>query len=188
MKQKIVFGGFLVTTLFLFSTQSKAATAASFNHSAGLMVGQVWPSGNFGQNIEGSVGPGIFYEYAASDIFSVYAEALKSTHASDSLKITSYAAGIKSVLIYIDKLAPYAEFGMGLYNVDQAVAAGTASKTLFGFNIGVGADLDLNDRVFAGMVFQFHNIFTGTAELPNGGHTEISGRWSGLFIRGGFRF
>ncbi len=187
-KQKLVLLSSLVTLFFLSIPLSYAAD--DLPHSAGITVGQVWPSGDFGKDVEGAVAPGLFYEYAASDVFSVYAEALRSNHSSDSLKLWNYAAGIKSVLIYIDKLAPYAFVGMGLYHVDRNLPATneTATKTLFGFNFGLGADLDLNDRVFVGMDFQFHNVFTGSVDLPGAGHTTVSGRWSGLFMRAGYRF
>lgn len=188
LSQKLVLLGFLITALFLSVVSNVGATEG--DHSVGLMVGQAWPSGDLGQNMEGAVVPGIFYEYAASDVFSVYAEGLRSTHSNKALKLTTYAVGIKSVLIYIDKLAPYALLGMGLYDVTKTVgtARETAGKTLFGFNLGLGADLDLNERVFMGMAFQLHNVFSGSVDLPVNGRTELSGRWSGLFIRGGFHF
>lgn len=186
LSQKLVLLGFLVATLFLSVVSNVGA--AEGDHSAGVIVGQVWPSGDIGEGMEGSVAPGLFYEYAASEVFSVFAEGLRSSHTNKSLKIATYSVGIKSVLIYLDKLAPYALLGMGLYDVEKVYGSETAGKTLFGFNLGLGADLDLNERAFVGMAFQLHNIFSGSVDLPVRGRTELSGRWTGLFLRGGFRF
>ncbi|NUM89789.1 MAG: hypothetical protein HUU37_11330, partial [Bdellovibrionales bacterium] len=134
----------------------------------------IWPSGEIGHDMDGAVAPGLFYEYEASEVFSVYGNVFKSNHTNDKLKLLSKAAGIKAVLVYVDKYVPR--------------TAETAAKTLFGFNAGVGADLDLNDQFFVGMAFHLHNIFSGAVDLPVNGRTELSGRWTGFFLRGGIRF
>lgn len=178
----------LLGFFFFFSATLPSAVAAPGDHSAGLKVGQVWPSGEIGKSVEGSVAPGIFYEYGASDVFSVYAEGVRSSHTDGLLKVLSTTAGIKANLFYIDKLAPYALLGAGLYFVRQRFGAEEARKTNFGLHLGVGADLDISDRFFAGFAFDLHNLFASTATLPSGSRREISGRWTGFFLKGGLRF
>lgn len=180
----------LLQALTILCLAAAPLQGAAEGHSVGPMVGQVWPSGEIGHDMDGAVAPGLFYEYEASEVFSVYGNVFKSNHTNDKLKLLSTAAGIKATIIYIDKLAPYAFFGMGLYFVDKYIprTAETASKTLFGFNTGLGADLDLNDQFFVGMTFHLHNLFSGAVELPRNGRTELSGRWTGFFLRGGIRF
>ena len=72
-----------------FGALSSAAKAANGTHSVGLMVGQVWPAGEIGKDVDAAVAPGLFYEYAASDVFSLYASGIRSNHSEDNLKITS---------------------------------------------------------------------------------------------------
>jgi hypothetical protein len=82
--------------------------------------------------------------------------------------------------------------GAGLYFVNKNFLTNntveTAKKTVFGFHLGLGAELDLSERFFMGLQFDIHSLFAGTAVLPSARHVEISGRWTGFFIRGGVRF
>lgn len=182
------FALFLIVFVGFYPRSSKAAS--DFPHSAGLQVGQAWPAGDIGRDVDGAIVPGIFYEYAASDVFSLLANAYKSSHSDGRLKLTSTSIGIKGNLVYYDKLSPYATVGMGLYFLRKTVGAAqeNAEKTLFGINLGLGADLDLSERFFIGMLFTIHNVFSGAVNLPVNGRTELSGRWSGFLLRGGFRF
>jgi opacity protein-like surface antigen len=167
---------------------SPAASAASGAHSVGLMVGQVWPAGEIGKDVDAAVAPGIFYEYSASDVFSLYASGIHSNHSEDNLKITSTNVGIKANLFYFDRLSPYAILGAGLYFVNKRFGNEIASKTNFGLHLGLGAELDLSDHVFIGLQFDLHNLFTSKAVLANAGKVDVSGRWTGFFLRGGYRF
>lgn len=167
---------------------SLPALAASGNHSAGAMIGQVWPAGEIGKNVDSAVAPGLFYEYAASDVFSVYSSAVRSSHTDGAMRIFSTNVGIKANLVYFDKLAPYAIVGAGLYFVKKNIGAEIAQKTNFGLLLGVGAELDISEMFFMGLQLDIHNLFASRTNLPVAGRTEISGRWTGFFLRGGVRF
>ena len=175
---------------FLLVPPSLALANEEYPHAIGLQIGQAWPAGEIGKNREGALVPGFFYEYMASDVFSLSANLYRSSHNDGALKLNSATVGIKANLVYFDKLSPYATLGAGLYGVKNQVGAAreTASKTVFGLALGVGADLDLNDQWFIGLLFNIHNLFSGSVNLPVNGRTEISGRWSGFLLRGGFRF
>lgn len=167
------------------------AHSADGDHSAGLMVGQVWTSGEIGKDVDGAVAPGIFYEYGASDIFSLYASAVTSKHNDERLKLTSTNLGMKAHLLFVDKLSPYALVGAGLYFVKRTVGPPNleiAKKTVFGLHLGLGAELDLSQKFFVALELDIHNLFSGSVNLPAHGRTEISGRWSGFFLKGGVRF
>ena len=159
-------------------------------NSAGLMVGQIWPSGEIGKDVDSAVAPGLFYEYEASDVFSLYTSAVKSTHTDGNLKLLTTSLGMKAHLVYLDKLSPYAIVGAGLYFAKKHIAATDeeAQKTLFGLQVGLGMDLDLSDRVFMGLEFDIHNLFAGHVTLPKNGKTEVSGRWAGFFLHAGLHF
>jgi opacity protein-like surface antigen len=173
----------LLLGLFGFFVPS-FAQAADGDQAAGLMVGQVWSSGEIGKDVEGAVAPGIFYEYGASDIFSLYAS---------GVKVTSANLGMKANLLFLDKLSPYALVGAGLYFVKRQITVAPrpteeAKKTVFGLELGVGAELDLSQLFFVALELDIHNLFSGSVSLPSYGKTEISGRWTGFFVKGGVRF
>lgn len=174
---------------FIFSLLSTlTARAEPGDHSVGLMVGQTWPAGEIATGLDGAVAPGLFYEYSASDVFSLYASGVRSNYNEGLLKLTSTNVGIKANLVYLDKLSPYALLGAGLYFVSKRFGAEVAEKTNFGLHLGLGAELDLSDLFFIGLEFDVHNLFSGTVNLPVAGKKEISGRWTGFFLRGGVRF
>lgn len=178
--------------LFAFSLLPiSPALAAEGEHSAGLMVGQVWPNGDIGNGLEGNAAPGIFYEYAASEVFSGYAQLVNSSHNEGVLKVTATSVGMKAHLVYYDKLAPYVMVGAGLYFVNREVGGAIkerAKKTVFGIHLAIGGELDLSDRFFVGLQFDIHNLFSGSTTTPVNGKSEISGRTTGFFLRGGVRF
>lgn len=183
-------GALSATALFiaLCVGATPKAQAAAGDHALGVAIGQSWPAGEIGQGLDGALTGGLLYEYAASDVFSVYASGLRGSYNEGALKLTSTSVGIKANLFYIDKLSPYAMLGAGLYFVDKQYGAERAEKTNFGLHLGLGAELDLSDRFFMGLEFDVHNLFSSTINLPARGRTEISGRWSGFFLRGGVRF
>jgi hypothetical protein len=136
--------GFLFLSL-AFSFPSQAGPEGT--HSAGLLVGQVWPNGDIGSGLEGNAAPGIFYEYSASEVFSGYAQLLSSSHNEGVLKVTATSVGMKAHLVYYDKLAPYVMVGAGLYFVNREVGSAVrerAKKTVFGVHLALGGELDLS--------------------------------------------
>jgi opacity protein-like surface antigen len=165
-----------------------APSAWAEGHSVGLFVGQVWPSGDMANGIDGAVTPGLTYEYEASEVFNAYASVSSGSHSTGRLKVTSTTVGMKAHLVYLDKLAPYALLGAGLYFVNRSVGNERAKTTNFGFHLGLGAELDLSERFFMGLQFDLHNLFAASTALPIAGRVENSGRWAGFFLRGGVRF
>ena len=174
--------------LFGFLFLAPLAFAEPGDHSAGLMLGQVWPAGEIATNVDGNMAPGLFYEYTASDVFSLIASGVHSNHNEGLLKILSTNVGMKANLVYFDKLAPYAVVAAGLYTIKKRYGAETVKKTNFGLQLGLGAELDLSELFFIGMQFDIHNLFSSTVTRANGTRQEISGRWTGFFLRGGVRF
>src|SRR4051812_20609812 len=90
-------------------------------NGVGLKVGQVWPAGLIGIGEEGAIGYGAFYEYHASDVFAVFADWTHSNHSNDTLALSSYTAGIKTNLFFIDALVPHAFIGLGIHTADKLV-------------------------------------------------------------------
>lgn len=172
------------------SAEAASKGGSTGTHAVGLKVGQIWPTGNIGQGVDPAVKPGIFYEYGASDVFSIHAGILPTSFSEGALSVFVTHASMKAHLFYFDRLAPYVMVGAGVYGVSQKVGAAqeTAKKTVFGIHLGFGADLDLNDKIFMGLGLDIHNLFTGTVTLPSNGRTEISGRLAAFLVHGGYRF
>src|SRR5690606_37665639 len=103
-------------------------------------------------------------------------------------KLLSTNLGMKANLVYFDKLSPYVLLGAGLYFVEKRIGAETASKTNFGLHLGLGAEPDPSQQFCIGLEVDIHHLFTSSLTLPIAGRTEISGRWTGFFLRGGVRF
>ena len=173
----------------LSSWSQQQTSGSAGGHSAGLQFGQVWPAGVIGQGVDGSIAPGVFYEFAASQIFAMQVNLLRSSH-NDKLSIFSGTAGIRANLTFFDRLVPYAAAGVGLYFVDRKMdpPIRNVKTTNFGLNLGLGADLDLSDQFFMGLWLGLHNLFAAKTMTPAGIEQENSGRWSALFIRAGMRF
>lgn len=160
------------------------------SHAAGLQFGQVWPAGDIGNGADGSIAPGLFYEYSASQLFALQVNLVRSSH-NDRLTIFSTTAGIRANLTFFDRLVPYASAGVGMYFVDRMIGTTPAeelSTTNFGLNVHLGADLDLNPSFFMGLWLGLHNLFSASGTTQTGTAMENSGRWSALFIRAGMRF
>src|SRR3989338_46314 len=88
------------------------------SHAAGLQFGQVWPAGKIGEGVDGSIAPGLFYEFSASQIFALQVNLTRSSH-NDRLSVFTTAAGIRANLTFFDRLVPYAAGGVGLYFVNR---------------------------------------------------------------------
>jgi opacity protein-like surface antigen len=184
----VVFMALIVNCVPLLS-QAQQTSGSAGGHSAGLQFGQVWPAGLIGEGVDGSIAPGLFYEFAASQIFAMQVNLVRSSH-NDKLTLFSSSAGIRANLTFFDRLVPYASAGVGLYFVERNLGApnNNVETTNFGLNLGLGADLDLNESFFMGLSLGLHNLFSAKTKTAAGIERENSGRWSALFIRAGMRF
>ena len=165
-----------------------SASSGPLKHVAGVQFGQIWPAGTIGVDVDSTTAPGLFYEYSASEAFALHADFIRNKH-DDKLTVFSTTAGIKANLVYYDQLVPYAFGGVGIYFVDKQVNTPPedASSTNFGVNMGLGADLDLGNQFLVGLYLAIHNLFGSKADT-SAGKVDLSGRWSGFFIRAGMRF
>ncbi len=165
--------------LFLLFFLSTPAWAENSPHTVGVRFGQVWPAGILGEGVNANTSPGLFYEYAASESFSLHSNITRSTH-NELLYLTSATLGIRGNLFFVDQLVPYVSAGVGLYNAKKK-----DNTTHFGMNLSFGTDLDLNNTSLIGLSMEFHNIFASNASVDSG---EVSGSWISFLVRGGLRF
>lgn len=186
--KKFILFLFLFPLFFSFAPEGKAALSGSSPHSLSLSVGQIWSAGNLSRDASSTVGSGILYEYAASDVFSMQAGLRRSEH-QERLGILATTIGIRSNLVYYDQLVPYAFFGAGFYFASSPPEGDNrVNSTHFGINFGVGADLELNHKFFLGLLLSIDNLFSDRAKTPDGQEMRLTGRFSSLLLRFGFNF
>ena len=170
----------------LFSVRANAESGDNnvSRHSIGIDLGQVFLHGNnFGKKYNNSLGFGLRYNYAASDIFELEADFSGSNHSENALKIMYSTLGLKTNFIYYDKLVPYATVGLGFYKPRIQVQNDIATKTAFGMRLGLGADLLLNEHVSIGVMMNYRNIFSSNAKLLNGNQYDVSGAFTNFLMR-----
>ena len=179
---------FLIIPLFILPTTTTAqAVGIAGPHSFSLSLGQVWSAGDVSRDAGSTVGGGVVYEYAASDVFSMQAGAFRSEH-QEHLGLLSTTLSVKANLIYYDQLVPYAFFGAGFYFASAPPEGeNKINSTHFGIKLGVGADLELNHTFFLGALLSIDNLFSDRAKAPNGQEMRLTGRFSSILVRFGFR-
>lgn len=174
----------------LFSVQANAESGDNniTRHAVGVDLGQVFLHGNnYGNKFNNSLGFGLRYNYAASDIFELEADISGSNHSDNAFKIMYSTLGLKTNFIYYDKLVPFATLGLGFYKPRIQVQGDTATKTAFGMRFGMGADLLLNEHVSIGVMMNYRNVFSSNAKLTNGTQFDISGAFSNFLMRLSYR-
>lgn len=144
---------------------SKAITAAQrqiHKHGIGIGLGQTFLLGNYQNKGDNKITADIFYSYTASYSFDLLVNLHSSHHTykEKEVKLKGIAMSIKARSYEYDAFSPFLLGGLGFYQ-PQIVKDGKESeaKNTFGFNLGAGLDLRLNDKVVAGLIGQYHNPF-----------------------------
>ena len=198
----------LISALFLFINSSYAGAldnivskanekgkskrnVASFgetplgSHSIGLGLGQTFLTGDFGKNGEDSITVDVYYKYKASYSFDLIVNGHYSEHDFDdkSSSLVSLNAGIKARLYNFDSFNPYLLGGLGFYlpslkrKIDNEIKESSA-KLSFGTHIGLGGELELNDKFSVGVLAHYHNPF----DVKQGKDPEIEGSYYKLLF------
>lgn len=144
---------------------SKMITAAGrkiHQHSLGIGLGQTFLWGNFESKGDDKITADILYAYTASYSFDLLINYHDSHHEYKNKKVflSGISMSIKARSYEFDAFSPFVLGGLGFYQ-PQIEKNGVQSevKNTFGFNLGGGADLRLNDKVAVGVLAQFHKPF-----------------------------
>ena len=173
--------------------QVMSGGSASFmsGHMIGLGIGQTFLSGGYKKNGENKIAGDLFYSYGASASFDLLVGAHYGRYRREGKKINlpGITSSIKARLYQYDSFAPFVVAGLGLYRPNgvrdlNGVSQKTKTKTTFGYNLGTGADLKLNDKFMVGFMWQFHNPFG--VDQPQGG--KLRGTYHRLMITGFYGF
>ncbi len=160
-------------------------------HSVGVGIGQTFVAGDFQDTGEDQITWDLLYNYSASYSFDLMANFHHSKHSFSNkyTQLTSFNIGIKSKLYQIDAFSPYAVGGFGFYAPKvkrevNGVLRESETKVAFGYHLGVGGDLRLNEKVTVGLLANYHNPFDVKQEIG----PEVEGRYYKLLITAFYSF
>lgn len=131
-------------------------------HSIGIGVGQTLLMSDFADNGEDKITADLFYNYKASYSFDFYANLQYSKHEYEntSTTISGLVFGAKGKLFNYDAFQPFVAAGLGFFRPEIQTASYTSQgKTVFGYQVGGGADFDLNRKISVGAMATFNDPF-----------------------------
>jgi len=160
-------------------------------HSVGIGVGQTFVAGDFENSGQDQITWDLLYAYSASYSFDLLANFHHSKHkfANQFTQLTSLNLGIKSKFYQIDSFSPFVVGGFGFYapKVKRLVnnqLLESKTKVVFGYHLGIGGDLKLNEKVAIGLMAQYHNPFDVKQEIG----PEVEGSYYKLLITALYTF
>ena len=152
------------------------------HHSIGLGLGQTFLRRGFAEKGTDGITWDVYYNYNASYSFDLLINVHYSEHKKEDSKVElkGAAIGIKGKIYHFDEFSPFVTGGLGFYQPQETNSDGDTSedKTVFGIHAGIGADLKLNDKFIAGMIFHYHDPFD--LEQERGG--KIDGSYYKLLL------
>jgi len=157
----------LAMSFFVLSTNSFAAEETSsereiHKHAIGIGLGQTFLLGQFENYGDNQITGDLLYSYTASYSFDVLVNIHYSTHEYREKKVhlTGYVMSIKARSYEFDAFSPFLLGGLGFYAPQiEDEDEKSKVKNTFGFNLGAGMDLRLNDHVIIGIMTQYHKPF-----------------------------
>lgn len=132
-------------------------------HALGIGLGQTFLFGNFQSKGDDKITADLLYSYTASYSFDLLLNAHVSTHEykSRAVWLRGYTMSIKGRSYEFDSFSPYLLGGFGFYmpQIKDSDARTSEAKYTFGFNLGGGIDLRLNNNIITGLMAQYHQPF-----------------------------
>ncbi len=171
---------------------AKISSSSGLNkHSIGVGIGQTFVAGDFADTGEDQITWDLLYNYSASYSFDLLVDFhhSKQSFANTYTQLTSLNMGFKSKFYQIDNFSPFAVAGLGFYAPrvkrqigDEYIESKT--KLVFGYHVGGGGDLKLNDKMTVGLYASFHNPFDVKQEIG----PQVEGRYYKLLITAFYTF
>lgn len=133
-------------------------------HAIGIGLGQTFLVGQFESHGDNQITADLLYTYTASYSFDLLINLHASNHAHDDKQVIlrGYTMSIKGRSYEFDSFSPFLLGGLGFYmpQIKDSNGETSEAKYTFGFNVGGGVDLRLNDKVVTGLMAQFHKPFS----------------------------
>lgn len=168
-----------------------SSVPSSKKHSFGVGIGQTFLLGDFSSDGEDKMTLDFFYGYKASYSFDFLLNLHFSSHENNAeeVNLMGLAMSIKSKVYDYDSFSPYLMGGLGFYRpTTTRNFSGTykesEGKYVFGFNLGAGADLRLNEKFSIGVMTQFHKPF----DIDQENQKDVSGAYIKLLLLGMYHF
>jgi opacity protein-like surface antigen len=157
-------------------------------HAIGIGLGQTFLLGQFDSHGDSQITADILYSYTASYSFDLLLNAHFSEHAHDNKRVLlkGYTMSIKARSYEYDSFSPFLLGGLGFYmpQIEESDGEISDPKYTFGFNLGAGIDLRLNDKFVIGILSQYHKPF----EVKQDTTKNVSGSYFKLLLTGMFLY
>lgn len=164
---------------------------AIHKHSIGLGVGQTFLRSDFADQGNDKITPDLYYTYSASYSFDFVANLHYSKHEylNRDATIRGLALSIKGKGFQYDAFSPFVLGGFGFYlpgatRITNGVPTETREQLVFGFNLGGGVELRLNNEVSVGVIAHYHDPFDVRQEVG----PELEGSYMKLLIVASYTF
>lgn len=166
-------------------------TSSLKKHSIGLGIGQTFLMTDFSDNGEDKIAFDFFYNYSASHSFDFIANFHSSKHKfkNQFAKVTGLALGIKAKTFQFDNFSPFGVGGFGFYQpktrrLINGALVDSKTKLTFGYHLGAGADLKLNEKFTVGVMATYHNPF----DVKQDDQPEVEGSYFKLMMNTFYTF
>ncbi len=160
------------------------------SHNISAHLGQVFLMGDLSGKYPDNLGWRINYTYGVSDIFGFDASIGYSDHGNGKFGLATGLLGLRTNLVWYDRIIPYLVFGLGFFRPAYQVAlpgGGTqdVAPFLFGVHLGPGVTLQLSKMFFFGASVEFHNMFGTTRSGAVASSDPGGGAFISFLINGG---
>ncbi len=178
-------------TIAEITPQSPISAGKIRKHQIGVGVGQTFLYGKFDNSGSDDITLDFFYDYAASYSFDLLINAHISNHTlnGEEVDLASLNMNIKSKLFNFDQFSPYAAGGLGFYyptmeRRSDGKSESSDGKFVFGWQAGVGAELDLNEKYNIGVLLMYFNPF----KVKQDDQAAVNGSYMKLLITSMYTF
>jgi opacity protein-like surface antigen len=141
---------------------SSAASRKINQHGLGIGIGQTFLLGNYQPYGDNKITGDIFYNYTASYSFDFMVNVHASNHEykNKEIYLRGLSFNIKGRSYEFDNFSPFFLGGLGFYQpVISKDGEESEAKNTFGFSVGAGADLRLNDKFAVGLMIYVSQPF-----------------------------
>lgn len=157
-------------------------------HAFGIGLGQTFLLGNYEKKGDDKITADLLYSYTASYSFDLLLNVHMSQHEYRQKKVwlRGYTMSIKARSYEFDAFSPFFLGGLGFYMPQIKNSDGETSdpKYTFGFNLGAGLDLRLNNKIVTGVIAQYHQPF----EVKQDDTENVRGSYFKLLLTAMYQF
>ncbi len=188
----LIVGAFFITSSYSATSSSTTSAPSSSSYSGekkssiGVGLGQTFLMGDYGKTGDDSITLDLFYTYNASRTFDLLLAGHFTQHElrGEKTQLMGLTTSIKSRVFNFDSFSPYVLGGFGFYRPKVTRKVGpnnyqeSEGKYTFGFNLGGGADLELNSTYTMGLMAAYHNPF----KVKQDNQASVDGSYFKLLI------